>query len=75
MGFGANSQKHAIKFHQYKSKNILLGNNRIDQYFDYRNKNFSDFIKFKKPYILFLGTNLLFREELKCLKTLDLQVV
>ncbi|OUW95795.1 MAG: hypothetical protein CBD97_02370 [Pelagibacteraceae bacterium TMED237] len=70
--WGEQSKKHAIKYYNFKSKNVfLLGNNRIDKYFKYRKKKYKNIIKIDKPYILFLGTNLLFREELKCLKILD----
>jgi len=70
--WGKQSKKHAIKYHDYKSKNIfLLGNNRIDRYFEYRKKLFKNILRINKPYILYLGTNLLFREELKSLKILD----
>ena len=70
--WGEQSKKHAIKYYNYKSKDVfLLGNNRIDKYFTYRKKKYKNIIRINKPYILFLGTNLLFREELKSLQILD----
>ena len=70
--WGEQSKQHAIKYYNYRPKDIfLLGNNRIDKYFHYRKKKYRNIINIKKPYVLFLGTNLLFREELKCLKILD----
>ena len=73
--WGEQSKKHAIKFHNYKSKNIfLLGNNRIDKYFQYRKKKYPNILKIKKPYILYLGSTFLFREELECLKILDKKI-
>ena len=73
--WGEQSKKHAINFHNYKSKNIfLLGNNRIDKYFQYRKKKYPNILKIKKPYILYLGSTFLFREELECLKILDKKI-
>ncbi len=73
--WGEQSKKHAVKYYNYNSKDIfLLGNNRIDRYFQYRKKKYKNIKKIDKPYILFLGTNLLFREELKCLKILDQKI-
>lgn len=73
--WGQQSKKHAIKFHNYKSKNVfLLGNNRIDKYFEYRKKKYANIIKNDKPYILFLGSNLLIKEELNFLKILDKKI-
>lgn len=73
--WGQQSKNHAIKYHDYKSKNIfLLGNNRIDKYFKFRKKKYKNIIKINKPYVLFLGSNLLFRDELKCLKILDKEI-
>lgn len=73
--WGEQSKKHAIKFHNYKSKNIfLLGNNRIDEYFQHRKKKYPNILKIKKPYILYLGSTFLFREELECLKILDKKI-
>ena len=46
----------------------MLGNNRIDKYFQYRKKKYPNILKIKKPYILYLGSTFLFREELECLK-------
>ena len=73
--WGQQSKEHAIKYHNYNSKNIfLLGNNRINKYFQFRKKKYKNTIKINKPYILFLGSNLLPREELKCLKILDKKI-
>ena len=73
--WGEQSKQHAIKYYNYKPKDIfLLGNNRIDKYFQYRKKKYKNIININKPYILFLGTNLLFREELNCLKILDQKI-
>jgi hypothetical protein len=73
--WGEQSRQHAIKFHGYKKNNIfLLGNNRIDEYFIHRKHKFKNIVDIKEPYLLFLGTNILFREELKSLKILDKKI-
>ena len=41
--WGEQSKHHAVKYYNYNPKNIfLLGNNRIDKYFEYRKKKYKN---------------------------------
>jgi hypothetical protein len=70
--WGRQSKNHALDNFNYNSKNVFpLGNCRIHEYFKFRKKNYKNLKFTKKPYFLFLGTNVLFREEINFLKKLD----